>query len=769
MSIFSFFLFLLYFACESLAFVPPPRPAAALPVTDNIDIGTSLDFPADIVAKGKVMPSYSSTAPVMVVSAAERETTLYATVIDAAIYAERVSASSTLVSPSILTTTDNTIVISYGCTRAGLVTITVAVGFGPRPKPSLPPAPQWITFSYKKQCGGSYRSGFRLGTTAGIADILRGGQETLEWESGDNLSSESDETAPSFPLFFSMDSLADGKFAIQSVSVQSTNPGVAVPSLEGPGMMELTTGSKVLIVDNTNKEIQVVYNCLRVDQTNIIFNITPVFPYEPFEPLSVRWRKKCGGYPQPDFRVGTAAGLYDIWNKGSLHEDWDFQSPKTVRSGDERRTIFYVSLDKYTGGYQMIEPPIVVAKDNASLAICSPSLAPSDLVNGGGVTNQPQTIEVDYKCRMKGMCYIQMYINMEPHMSPYGPVQIGWQKDCGGRVVGIDVYSTSPVDKTSPVPDVMRNGRVLSNFNYTASREEKMTTFHIALNGQKAASTKQNVAKITGGCTDDGCSPSFSGTIAPGGILLDGVVQNFTVKYNCRQTGWVEVYVTLKSEFYEPVYLTWYKDCWVWYDTAWGVLLITFIIAAGVGLLILITVKLCQRTKAFKWLSDIKNAEPEYQSLLEAAEEEAEKEAKEEEARLKKMEEEKKQAAADRVKRKRQMKTIAGPKVRRRRRDRPHDYDDLYEEGETPLHDLRELRRVNGSSRGTDDIDEDEDEDFGMDATDVDLESGDLSDGDQELRSMGNGDESEQHDDDEEDDPADDEEIGSELSSDDRK
>lgn len=359
------------------------------------------------------------------------------------------------------------ITITFHCFEKGTTLFNLEMPILPMSVEEMAPRDEPIKISFLKECstdaqeivtgaGGVGITGFNIGTTPEGNDIVYNGfprpmyygqrhKDTPEWE---------DIIVPvdskSTRVFFSYGS----KFAgleepldqvVFEAPLAVAHGGECKPTLSGPG-----SNGGTLKKNGGTIEMDVTWNCRfkGVGSVSIAIHILP------HGKITLTIPKQCDGIDKPEgivvpgFTVGLTQNGQEVIKDGLTTSDFlpykPHQAPNHIEEG--LSTIFYVSSPTKTVG--ALEPIVFCARP-----IANPRIIHNMHIdeNSGkdwedaveiGITEKPQTMEIDYNCVGIGSTPVTVVIPVLPRGSQ---VAFTWTLTCGGSSF-YDFYSFEYMD-----------------------------------------------------------------------------------------------------------------------------------------------------------------------------------------------------------------------------------------------------------------------------------------------------------------------------------
>ena len=301
-------------------------------------------------------------------------------------------------------------------------------------------------------------------------------------------------------------------------------------------------------------------------------------------------------------------------------------------SGSERVLVNYMQMSK-SGMSQSIKWPnmTVVYADNRK--VMKPQLLPWHLTQKNlTVMDQPTGVNMSFSCTEKGVAMVNVKLAYTPIYQPYAPIQYSILKECGGRPVGLNVFMAGegkdmktgkivPTFSDDPTLVAVKDGTARPAFADTdpdkgagiISRESTSTVFYLDVpptevehtEGHRVApptpcrntlfsgSCRQlqkshtHGAPIRASCSPNVCSGDVFG-FTPGPVIsgeafgsgpstpaelaaANGKVP-VSVTYHCSRRTRTTVSLTFQNEFYDPVTVSYEKECFPWSHTTVGMI-----------------------------------------------------------------------------------------------------------------------------------------------------------------------------------------------------
>lgn len=261
-------------------------------------------------------------------------------------------------------------------------------------------------------------------------------------------------------------------------------------------------------------QIRINYSCFQPGVTEVQFNLRLNHTFNPYEPIQFAWDKTCGGYINPYLRIGSAANQGDILQQGLVQTDYN--SGSYVVAADISTHFFYLSVLE---GEQRVAQPEITTSELCTASVSSiayPLLVPMHAAN----------FSVTYQCKHRGECSARLIIQMIPPLTPYGKVELNWQKHCGGHIKGLNIYSKQAVERHMAA-DIMVNGTYIAQGPLSVEGEEVSIGLNYALFEPLSVT-------FSASCDSPNCSPSFPQSSS---LELTSHKQVFTFSVVCHRSG----------------------------------------------------------------------------------------------------------------------------------------------------------------------------------------------------------------------------------------
>jgi len=293
-----------------------------------------------------------------------------------------------------------------------------------------------ITWSWTKECARSdpigskaYRSGFRIGTTHALDDVVRTGATRFQYDP-DTPAITVPVSEHSSSFFLSMEEGFGNQYHEGAIAVSS--PDWLHVTVRGDASVpNVVTGFDV-------QELDIIYNC--GPSASGAAKVTITLHLDLYGPISFSYLKHCGGVEKEGFYVSSSpekAG--DVVMDGSVVPEYNYEMPTHVTSEIEYMDSFYIhaeDLRSATSQPQEFGTPIVTVSPSG---LMRPVLEGS-ASTAGSVGRAPKKLDIYYNCRQRGEGRVTVTIPVPMHT----PVEFSWIKQCVRRQARDSVGFLSP-------------------------------------------------------------------------------------------------------------------------------------------------------------------------------------------------------------------------------------------------------------------------------------------------------------------------------------
>jgi len=421
--------------------------------------------------------------------------------------------------------------------------------------------------------GGSKWGRLQVGTTPKGANVMVDFDVVPSWESGEDLAADAATDEPSTNFYLLAN---DSRLVLSRAEVVSSNTTLAQPVWIGDVKKRILKRGKALILPNQDEKIKVVYHCSSPGDTDIFL----ILEFEDFSPVTVRWRKHCGGIQNTALTVmsGEERVVFcgePAWNKSHVVGLLPTQ------------TEFILSVDPLSDQpEQIIDTPRLTTEGSCTIQ----SLYELDPQTPISTSLPPIKTRVQYGCLKRGPCLVTMEVPFYPDMAPYRPLRWQWTKQCGGQAVGLNIETDTETGRHILVTDGLPVTDITSWHVHDSEDIHKVVLVNDA---KKSLVPVVHVRQLRVRCLDiNRCDatlrtrPHFHELRADSPMQLD-------VQYACRKSGGSVVELVVDTEGRDPVLVQWNKDCTIWIDSLAGSIFTAFCMCIFAACACLGGLKLC--------------------------------------------------------------------------------------------------------------------------------------------------------------------------------